>query len=976
MSSMWVSNLVRIRAVQAGALALTACLGIFACAGSGTSSTDMAEGSGRVVDVWVDRTPEGGMVTLVGPQAPVFTAYQESNPPRVVVDLAQVSMGEMPGVVSVDDGMVDEVRLEEQPGDMTRIEINLASEANYEVHVGDEGLVVTLVTADATDATTMADGDPWNEQDESWSAQEGEAGEVDPWAASTESDGWSDQGQAAMDAQPATMLESVVAQGVGSGALIHLMADGTVESAVAFTLEDPSRLVLDLPGVKSSVEQQSVEVSSEQVARVRVGAHADKVRVVVDGGSAANSFDGRRVIPVATGLLVALGDGAEIEAAMSEAMGQMPEAATLAVNDVGMIESEISETQPAPELPAAMDETSLDDEMGEVATATGNVMVYGVEFEAQEDQDRVMVLSEEAIDYLVYEPDAETVILSLGGATISPDAEVRIAPETPGSVSLVTAFEQPEVEGTEVRVVMKRAANLQPVISREGAVLIVDFPHTGSTAAVPPVLQGAGMELASRPDPSLGSDSTGAGLIEPMPAAMDMDPMPMGSALPGLPAEAASAEPPAAIDILDEGGLMDGKEYSGRRISLDFKDVDIADVLRLIAEVSDLNVIAGDEVDGKVTIRLVDVPWDQALDVILLTKGLGFARIGNVLRIASADVLAQEEELRLQERRAREKLEDLVVKLQPVNYADVKDVSKMVKELLTPRGSVNTDSRTNTLIIKDIASVIDEATALVKAVDTMTPQVMIEAKIVEASLDFSRELGSLWTFGTNPLTESTLGGRDYVFQQGADDGIADGLGNQVIFGNPITAGPTGLLGLAASVIDEKFNFEVELQAAEVNGDGKVVSSPRVVTLDNSTATIEQGVSIPFQTFTNGDAALEFVDAVLKLDVTPHITADGSIIMEIEVSRNAPDDSVFTLTGSPAISKNQVETETLVKDGQTLVLGGIYVVDRSERESRVPYLSKLPFLGPLFRSNEYSDSRKELLVFVSPRVVQIPGSEGS
>ena len=463
----------------------------------------------------------------------------------------------------------------------------------------------------------------------------------------------------------------------------------------------------------------------------------------------------------------------------------------------------------------------------------------------------------------------------------------------------------------------------------------------------------------------------------PMPAAIAPQAglEPMGEMLPGLPGDVpAAGEPPAAIDILNEGGLMDGKEYSGRRISLDFKDVDIADVLRLIAEVSDLNVIAGDEVDGQVTIRLVDVPWDQALDVILLTKGLGFARIGNVLRIASADVLAQEEELRLQERRAKEKLEDLVVKLQPVNYADVKDVSKMVKELLTPRGSVNTDSRTNTLIIKDIASVIDEATALIKAVDTMTPQVMIEAKIVEAGLEFSRELGSLWTFGTNPLTESTLGGRDYVFQQGDDNGIADGLGNQVVFGNPITAGPTGLLGLAASVIDEKFNFEVELQAAEVNGDGKVISSPRVVTLDNSTATIEQGVSIPFQTFTNGDAALEFVDAVLKLDVTPHITADGSIIMEIEVSRNAPDDSVFTLTGSPAIAKNQVETETLVKDGQTLVLGGIYVVDRSERQSRVPYLSKLPFLGPLFKSNEYSDSRKELLVFVSPRVVQTPGSE--
>jgi Type II secretory pathway, component HofQ len=191
----------------------------------------------------------------------------------------------------------------------------------------------------------------------------------------------------------------------------------------------------------------------------------------------------------------------------------------------------------------------------------------------------------------------------------------------------------------------------------------------------------------------------------------------------------------------------------------------------------------------------------------------------------------------------------------------------------------------------------------------------------------------------------------------------------VVFGNPITSAPTGVLGLAATVLNEKFNYEVELQAAEVNGEGKVISSPRVVTLDNSPAVIEQGVSIPFQTFENGDAALEFVDAVLKLDVTPHITADGSIIMKIKVSRNAPDSSVATLDGTPGIAKNQVQTETLVKDGQTLVLGGIYVVDRSEHGTAVPYLSKLPFLGALFRSNEVGDERKELLVFVSPRVVE-------
>jgi type IV pilus assembly protein PilQ len=287
----------------------------------------------------------------------------------------------------------------------------------------------------------------------------------------------------------------------------------------------------------------------------------------------------------------------------------------------------------------------------------------------------------------------------------------------------------------------------------------------------------------------------------------------------------------------------------------------------------------------------------------------------------------------------------------------------MVKQLLTPRGAVQIDKRTNTLIIKDIPSVVDEATALVKAVDTQTPQVLIEAKIVEASLDFSRELGVVWGLGANPLTGQHTGN---IFSLDNTAGA-----NNAQFINPITTGPTALFNVAGAVLNEKLNLDLQLQAAEVNGDGKVISSPRLVTLDNNKATIEQGVSIPFQTFENGDAQLEFVDAVLKLDVTPHITADRSIIMKILVSRNAPDETIFSLTGTPGIAKNQVNTETLVKDGQTLVIGGIYVVDKTRRNSAVPYAHKIPLLGALFRNDEVSDSRKELLIFVTPRVVQQP-----
>jgi type IV pilus assembly protein PilQ len=491
------------------------------------------------------------------------------------------------------------------------------------------------------------------------------------------------------------------------------------------------------------------------------------------------------------------------------------------------------------------------------------------------------------------------------------------------------------------------------------------------------------------------------------PAVAAAAPLPVATLAPGTASEPANARAgapasakagaraqrvlaPAALDpgaggleILNEGGLVEGKGYVGRRISLDFKEVEVADVLRLIAEVSDLNVIAGDEVDGKITIRLVDVPWDQALDVILLTKGLGFVRVGNVLRVAPAERLKQEEEARLQERRAKEKLEDLVVKLQPVNYAEVKEVSSMVKRLLTPRGSVDVDKRTNTIILKDIASVIDEATALIKAIDTQTPQVLIEAKIVEARLDFSREIGATWAFGAQPFEDgfspttprTDMGSDDVLFHNNPLlTGFTDTF-NHVEVANPITSVANGLLDLGAFILDEQFNLELRLEAAESSGDGKVISSPRVVTLDNREAVIKQGVAIPFQTFENGDAQLEFIEAVLQLKVTPHITADRSIIMKVDVQRNAPEQTPNP-TGSPSIAKNEAKTETLVKDGQTLVIGGIYVIDKAENTSGVPYFNKIPVIGAAFRNREVRDRRNELLIFMTPRVVVVPEAAAS
>ncbi|MDJ0853534.1 MAG: type IV pilus secretin PilQ [Myxococcota bacterium] len=993
-------------------------------------------GSGTIADVIVDSGSDATTVTLVGLEEPIFTAFSEQDPERVVIDLASVTGDDVMGAIPVADGLVDLVRLMPFATDsgeaMFRVEIDLAEAADYDVVPTAEGLAVKIAPEGAGWASEDGDSasdDPWamdaeqddawamdGEQDDAWAMDAGDE-QDDPWAMDAEEDSddpWAmaasgeeseDAGDpwelpaedemaepmAAVPTRDASRLEAIEARQTGEGSLVHLKADGAIASAETFTLEEPARLVVDLPGLVSAMEGKRIEVGSPQAEAVRIGQHDDMVRVVIDAGSAAEPFQGRRVLPAASGLVIALGTGPQLDWAVEEIMGQAlviadaePSADDGWLTD-GM-EGDSLETADADPMFEAMDSQGESlDMMGseEPADDGGPALIYGVEFDSQAERDRIVVMSEKTVDYLLYEPAPDTVVVSIQQAKIDPDAAVRIAPDPGGPVSLVTAFEQPDTQADEVRVVVKRADGLKPQISRQGSLIVVDFPREGM-AEMPPVLAATGEPMGADPvtaDP-MGADPMAAAPMpidggEPMAMPAAAAPAPMGAA-PAVATTGAMApaalDSPAAIDVLQEGGLMDGKQYTGRRVSLDFKEIDMSDVLRLIAEVSDLNVIAGEEVSGKVTIRLVEVPWDQALDVILLTKGLGFVRVGNVLRIAPADVLKQEEEMRLQERRALEQLEDLVVKLQPVNYADVNDVKGTVQRLLSSRGTVDVDKRTNTLIIKDIPSVIDESTALVKAIDTQTPQVLIESKIVEASLDFSREFGTTWGFGAQPLNDGfdpasgqrrDLGSDAFRLHNSENSGF---FGNNAEFINPLTAGPTALFNIAGFLLDEKLNLELQLQAAEINGDGKVISSPRVVTLDNVKATIEQGVSIPFQTFENGDAQLEFVDAVLKLDVTPHITADRSIIMKVKVSRNAPDDSVFTLTGSPAIAKNQVDTETLVKDGQTLVIGGIYVVDKSQRQSRVPYLHAIPLLGGLFRSDEVSDNRKELLIFVTPRVV--------
>ena len=410
------------------------------------------------------------------------------------------------------------------------------------------------------------------------------------------------------------------------------------------------------------------------------------------------------------------------------------------------------------------------------------------------------------------------------------------------------------------------------------------------------------------------------------------------------------------------------KQFSGRLISLDFQDADLDNVLRLMADVSGLNIVVGDGVKGKVTVKLLNVPWDQALDLILRTHGLGQVREGNILRI---DTLGNLSKLQDEEAKAKDsatKAEDLITRVVYVNYAEAKKLAAGMTKHLSPRGDITVDDRTNALIVKDISKNVQEVISLLKVLDKKTPQVLIEARIVSADTNFARDLGVQW------------GGSVKATSGAYTAGVVTGPGGTVV-GAPTTgflvnlpatgqAGPLGNLGLTlGKLVGNPFTLDLRLSAGENQGLSKTISAPKVLVLDNQKAKIQQGTSIPYlsgATSASGPTTT-FVEASLTLEVTPHVTPDGSILMNLHVANDEPDYSHTVQGVGPPIKKKDAKTDIMVKDGETVVLGGIYISVNSDSMNGLPWLNKIPILGWLFKQTSTSSSNNELLVFLVPKI---------
>jgi type IV pilus assembly protein PilQ len=432
------------------------------------------------------------------------------------------------------------------------------------------------------------------------------------------------------------------------------------------------------------------------------------------------------------------------------------------------------------------------------------------------------------------------------------------------------------------------------------------------------------------------------------------------------------------------------KEYTGERLTLNFQDIDTRAVLQLLADISGRNIVVSDTVVGNVTLRLRNVPWDQAMDIVLATKGLDMRENGNVIIVAPANEIAAREKADLEARQEIKELGPLFSEFIQVNYAKAADIAKLLVDggkgaLLSERGSATVDDRTNILLVNDTADSIANVRRLVVTLDIPVRQVLIESRIVIVNDDFTRDIGVRWGYtgvsdnGDNGLiaVTGTGAGADSIVTSGLDN-IAGGgsilpvdmpaLGDRYNVRLPVSD-PAGSFAMA--ILDDDFLIDLEITAAQAEGNGEVISSPRVITANQKEAKIVQGVEIPYQeASSSGATTTQFKEAVLSLTVTPQITPDDRIIMDLKITKDSVGAVISDTFGGniPSIDTREIITQVLVNNGQTVVLGGIYETEILNTEKKVPFLGDIPVLGNLFKSTRKVSNKSELLVFVTPKIL--------
>ncbi len=860
----------------------------------------------------------GGLeLAIQGSRPPAYSVFKLQDPPRLVVDLAGADVSSLASPVKVGKGgvlSVSAAQYKDERSTVGRVIVALDGARRYEVAPRGDAVIVRVLEAEPAAAAASA-------------APAAPAAAVAP--ASPARPAGDDHVVAhRVDEAPARSPARAVTGVRPSADRLVLATDGDVARIDVIELRDPPRLVLDLFGVTRA--PRAPISGAGAFSQVRFGRDAGKVRVVLDAAGALPPY---QVARVRGGVAVLTGSEAAARAPATPAPAAKPAALAAAAPKRDAAPKREPAPTRAPDHAVAAAPTP--------PAAPARARISNVRFDGSGGAARIDIGGK--APFVISRADERTLVLTMDGAELPRALERSLDTSAfQGPVLMVSSFNQPATG--QVRIV---ATLRGPAVDR-----IVETPEglawTVSEGEAPRAEARAEVKEEIRT-----TDAQAAGFAAEAP----------GYALSGAP---------------------QARGYSGRRITLEFHDIEVRNLLRLIADVSKKNIVVADDVTGKVTVSLRNVPWDQALDLVLRSKGLGKEEMGNVIRIARYEDIAKEQQARAEAEKARLPLAALKVRLIPVNFARAGEVATRVKDVLSERGSVSTDERTNVLIVKDVQDALVRAEGLVRNLDTETPQVLIESRIVEASSNFNRALGVQWG-GNATFSEATgnATGANFPRNVGVAGGIPDGSSAgtatppqyAVSLPAPVGDGQGGAIGLTLGSIAGRFNLNLRLSALENNGVVKTISAPKIATIDNKEATIGQGISIPFSQVSASGVNTTFVEAKLELKVTPHVTSDGSILLKIKATNNQPNPQLTGANGQPSISKREAETEVLVKDGETTVIGGIYTRQTASRRSEVPWISKIPLLGWFFRNSSEQDDHTELLIFITPRILNRQAAMG-
>ena len=888
------------------------------CASNKTADVKQT-GDKRITGITTRVSDDQVIVTIDGNQPLTYTAIKQVFPMGVLFHFPETALDRVTSVTTPPPngiiGSVKATELVEGQSTTSRIFIALKTDAPYDLKPQDSALQISFPKAAAGAAAAPA---PITEKPL--------AQKTTPPAA-----------KSIRNLPAAKRLKTVTASALKNNVVVNVNADGVIRNYKSFTLNNKQpRIVIDMLGLKSPFKgEQRQAVKSPYLKQIRHFGHSDKVRLVLDVPK--SSLAKFSVAPSDSGLLIQIGDVSAVK--------QSPKATKSEPAKPVVAE------QKAPLKPA----TST----GAPAPVSGKgAWVNRIDFSSKENGKSALIIGTTVpVKYDLQKAGPKQMHLKLFNASL-PEYRKRalITTRFESAVDRVTPVQTAAMKGDSLFTIELREA-VPYTVDQQGKTLRVNF----AASSIPPKpYEDASLPewkkvLAKAPVTSARKAEKGAMAAAAKPAA-EKTPLTAG--------QAQTADERLQI-------LLPEKKFTGEKIAFDFYDMDIRNVFRLIKEVSGKSFAVDKNVTGKVSLRFdKPVPWDQVLDLVLRMNQLGMTMEGNIIRIATLSTLAQEEKLKQAQLKAAQQaqeqakaLEPLFTEYIPISYSNAStEVLPLIQPILTEgRGKAEVDTRNNQVIITDTAVKIRQARQIAQKIDTVTPQVVIEARIVEANTNFTREIGFDWG-------EVTLGQFDVPYTNRWKAGPTEFLANNI----PDTLAIDNAASLAFSLFKTSgtpFSIvDATLAASEVEGKTNIISSPKIVTTDNKKARIKQGFEVPYtERDSSGRETIKFKNVDLLLEVTPTVTPDNRITMTIFVTKN---DVVDPTESEPALSINEAQTEILIDDGDTIVIGGILKSTLSWGESGIPGLRRMGVLGWLFKYQQEIDDKNELLIFLTPRVVQL------